>query len=296
MDKDWICKRCKHATTTKSNLLSHLRNKKPCIINRDNGGIDISFEDHIEELLHITQEPKNYSCEYCKYQFNTSQSKYRHLKTCKKNPKNTKKDNDKDLITQLQIKIEDYEKQLQAKNNGNTTNINNNTIINNTIINNITLNRNDFGAEDTSFISPDFLRYCIENPSKGMTDLIENIHYNVEHPENHNIRCKSLKQNIFEKYIDSEWRTCDASNTLDELIKKGYRLINTHFTEVIINDPAIQEDDMQQARYEIFRFLSDKSSSQYYAVKRDLRLLVRDKTQTMFVFAMPPQPLLVNAP
>ncbi len=280
MAKDWICKRCLHATTTKSNLLSHLRNKKPCNVDKD--GIDISIQTYIEELLTVVQEPKKYSCPHCNYQFNHSQSMYRHFKTCKKKIQSTKDDKDL-LIEKLQAELQNYKKQ------GNTV-INNN---NGTIIN-ITINKNNFGSEDTSYINDDFIKFCIENPSRGITQLIENIHYNPEHPENHNIRCRSLKNNVFEKLIDSEWTLCDASNTLDELIKKGYRIMNTYYMKNIHDNDNILDDEIQQARYQIFRFLGDKSSNQYYAVKRDLRLLIKTKTETLYVLVTPNEQLTID--
>ena len=281
MAKDWICKRCLHATTTKSNLLSHLRNKKPCNVDKD--GLDITIQTYIEELLTVVQEPKKYACAHCNYQFNHSQSMYRHIKTCKKKPQPTKDEKDI-LIEKLQAELQNYKKQ------GGNTVINNN---NGTIIN-ITINKNNFGSEDTSYINEEFIKFCVENPSRGITQLIENIHYNPEHPENHNIRCRSLKNNVFEKLIDSEWTLCDASNTLDELIKKGYRIMNTYYMENIHNNDDILDDEIQQARYQIFRFLGDKSSNQYYAVKRDLRLLVKTKTDTLYVLITPNEQLTFN--
>lgn len=76
----WICKRCHHESTTKSNLLSHLRRKFPCKVTGEN----VTTKAYIEDLLKLpVQEEKRYSCSYCNYQFNTRQSKSRHMKTCK---------------------------------------------------------------------------------------------------------------------------------------------------------------------------------------------------------------------
>jgi hypothetical protein len=144
--------------------------------------------------------------------------------------------------------------------------------------NNIQVNLNNFGQESTSHLTHDFLSHCLMNPSKGFPSLIENIHYHKDAPENMNIRCKSLKQNIFEKYIDSEWRSCDASNTLDELIRKGYRILNTHYIQHFMNDPEFMDNEMKQRALEKFRFLSDKNCTDYFSVKRELRLLIKDKT------------------
>lgn len=280
MAKEWICKRCFHSTSTKSNLLSHLRNKKPCLVDTEEGGVDVSIQSYIDELL-TPKQPKKFACPHCDSRFSYNQSMNKHIRGCKKNPVNVNVKDDKDkIIEELQAEIEQYKKQ-QAQSSTTIINNNNGTIIN------ITINKNNFGSEDTSYITDDFIKYCIENPSKGIAELIENIHYHPDHPENHNIRCKSLKKNVFEKLVDSEWTLCDASNTLDELIKKGYRIMNTYYMDNIHNDTDIQDDEISQAKYQFFRFLGDKSSNQYYSIKRELRLLVKTKTDTLYVLAMP---------
>jgi hypothetical protein len=182
----------------------------------------------------------------------------------------------------LRQEIDDLKRQQQTGNVTNNNIINNN---NNTINNSLQVVVNNFGQEDMSYLTHDFLSYCLLNPKKGLTSLIENIHYNKEYPNNQNLRCKSLKQNIFEKYVDAEWRACDASNTLDELIKKGYKILNAHYTEHFMNDPTILDNETTQRIYERFRFLGDTSCIDYFAVKRELRVLVKDRT--MYLIAPP---------
>lgn len=287
MTQEWICKRCFHITSTKSNLLSHLRNAKPCNVDVEKGGENIAMTLYIEQLLE-PKKPRKFSCPHCDARFSYTQSRNKHIKNCKYNLDTNKKDEKDKLIEELQAKIESYKQQLQGQSSNATYNQNNSATINiNNTYNIVTINRNNFGSEDTSYISKDFIKYCIENPSRGIAELIENIHYNPAHPENHNIRCKSLKGNTFEKLVDSEWTLCDASNTLDELIKKGYRILNTYYMDNIHNDTTIQDDEVQQRRYQLFRFLSDKCSNQYYAIKRDLRLLVKTRTDTLYVLALP---------
>jgi hypothetical protein len=280
------CRRCNHESSTKSNLLSHLRRKISCDIVNEN----ISIEDYIEELLKKEYNEKTYDCEFCNMKFNSRSSKSRHRKTCnKKKEKEDKEQKEKvsnvvleyintlqEQNTQLTQRLDEMEKIVSLSNKA-VVNQNNN--ITNNITNNIyNINLKNFGYEDTSYLTHEFLSYCLLNPKKGLTTLIENIHYNKEHPNNQNIRCKSLKQNIFEKYVDSEWRACDASNTLDELIRKGYRILNTHYNDNFMNDPEIFEDEYKQKAYEKFRFLSDTNCNDYFAVKRELRLLVKDRT------------------
>lgn len=76
--KDWVCERCGHESSSKSNLLTHLRKKKPC----DTELSHISREEYIAELLHRDYNDKTYNCEYCNTRFNSRSNKSRHKKTC----------------------------------------------------------------------------------------------------------------------------------------------------------------------------------------------------------------------
>lgn len=274
----FICDRCGDEFKCKRNLIGHLSRQKDCTpVNKD-------APTRLQLLTKVTTKVLNeinYPCKYCDERFNTKSAMYKHSSKCKTKKKqeiNINTLSNKDLLElKEQLKKEILDEIQQHPH----------TIINNNTTNNITIqaNINNFGQETMEHLTEDFLSYCILNPRKGMSKLIENIHYNPDIPENHNLRCKSLKQNIFEKYIDSEWRICDASNTLDELIKKGYRILNTHYTDNILNDPAIYEDEQKMMVYEKFRFLGDSSSLDYYAVKRELRLLIKDRT--MYLLASP---------
>lgn len=276
----FTCERCGDNFKCKRNLIGHLSRQKDCI------PINENVLTRTELLVKVTTKQLNdvnYPCKYCNERFNTKSAMYKHAQKCKTKVPQSKTNSlsQKELlILKEQLKKEilnELQQQSQTIINNTTNNTTNNITIQTTI--------NNFGQETTQHLTEDFLSYCILNPRKGMSKLIENIHYNPDIPENHNIRCKSLKQNTFEKYIDSEWRICDATNTLDELIRKGYRILNTHYTDNILNDPSIYEDEHKMLVYEKFRFLSDTSSIDYYAVRRELRLLVKDRT--MYLLASP---------
>lgn len=180
-------------------------------------------------------------------------------------------------ITKLKEQIDSL-KNIYLNTNTNTNNTQNIYIQNNVII-------KSFGEEDLSHLTSDFLSHCLLNPTKGLPSLIELIHYDKSKPCNHNLRYKSFKQNLYEKFTNLEWRDCDATNTLDELIRKGYRILNSHYMDNFMNDPTIYEDEMKQKMYERFRFLGDVHSIEYYAVKRELRALIKDRT--MYIVAPP---------
>jgi hypothetical protein len=126
MTDQWICKRCLHITSTKSNLLSHLRNKKPCPVEENEGGIDIQVQSYIDELL-TPKQPKNYACPHCDSRFSYNQSMNKHIRGCKNNPANnissTQEDtniindnstkSDKDELSSLQETIKEQRELIQ---------------------------------------------------------------------------------------------------------------------------------------------------------------------------------------
>lgn len=287
------CARCEYEAPSKAHYIRHLRSKKPCPVRNE----DTPRNALLEQLM-VEPERKceTRQCEWCDK--SVAKVNYaRHRTVCSKRPGQDSDNNVREQQTpshdastsyavvmnaiQLQQLKESIKKELMQEMVSASSKVVNNTYIVNGNVNNVqnnTINLHNFGQEDTSYLTEDFLSYCLLNPRKGMTSLIENIHYNKEHPMNQNLRCKSLKQNAFEKYVDAEWRACDASNTLDELMKKGYRILNAHYSEHFMNDPTLFDDECKQKAYERFRFLSDTSCNDYHAVKRELRLLVKDRT------------------
>jgi hypothetical protein len=133
------------------------------------------------------------------------------------------KSNIENRILELEKKLES----LKTQTVNNTTQQTNITYNNN---NNqhINININNFGSENTTHLSDEFLSQCLLSCNTGIKNLMKEIHFNPEVPENHNIRVFSRKGKILEKYSDGGWHVCDQNNTLDEMIRKGYRILFKH--------------------------------------------------------------------
>jgi hypothetical protein len=274
-NNQFVCERCHHKSSCKGNLIKHLSKKNPCETTHSKK----SREDIVTSLTRVSDKPKTFVCDYCDKAFSSVQGKSQHKKICPKHPKNQEKEAIEALtkrLEQVELELQRHRMEAGGVNNNNTMTNN----IQNQIINIQNININSFGNETMPQFEADFLNNCIMNPSKGLPNLIEKIHYNESIPENHNLRYKSTKNKTLEKYIDHTWHECDASNTLDELIKKGYAILARYYTQ---NQPLWHEDEAKVSMYEKFRFLGDKKSKDYSAVKRDLLLLVKDKT--MFILA-----------
>jgi hypothetical protein len=280
----FYCPRCEYGTDLKGNLVLHLNSKKECKVHENNKSKDnISREEILKSLQSYEHKLPQTVCCYCNKLVAKSNIS-RHIKTCKKKPEplnDEKPTENTPIIFQTKEELDKHiEKKIcefldKRSSQGSTYNMVTNTTYNNTI--NI-VNINSFGNESVDHIKNDFLSYCLMNPKKGITELIENIHYNDDVPQNKNIRFKSNKNNTFEQYKDEQWIECDASYTLDELIRKGYRLMNLYYVNNFMNDPELAEDEVKKTAVEKFRFLNDTKSIDYFKAKRNIRLLVKNKT------------------
>ena len=164
-------------------------------------------------------------CMYCLEIFTASANKYRHQKICKFKTKNDASSSD--LIIQNINNINNI-----VNNNDNKKIINNdNRIIDNRQIinnNNITLQIRNFGEENKDYITNAFLLQCYKNGYYGLIEMIENLYFNHEHPENHNVRIGSLKNKYLEIHKDDEWVPQGINETLN-------RMINCAATDIILN-------------------------------------------------------------
>lgn len=105
-----------------------------------------------------------------------------------------------------------------------------------------------------------------------MKDLLQEIH---QSPSNQNIRVKSNKHNLLEKFHDNQWVICDKNNTLDEMINKGYRILFQHFISNI-TDPNFKDREEYINIY--FNKLVSQKDPVYYQLRRDLFVMIMNNT------------------
>jgi hypothetical protein len=173
----------------------------------------------LEEVIQA-RSVKVYSCESCGKDFTTSQKKYYHKLKCES------QNND---IKVLMNRIDDMDKELKGLKTTNNNVVNgshNNVQQNNNNNNNNFYMIRDFGNENTSYLSKEFLSSCFA--TKDVVRLIENIHCDKEHKENHNVRLRSLKNDMMEVKQNDKWMVTDSDDTLKDLIQSGYRILMYH--------------------------------------------------------------------
>lgn len=215
---EYICKRCGYTTTTKCNFLKHLQRKIPC----DPILMDISI-DEMKESLERKYKTDHHSCKYCAKKFNTHQSMYRHMKICKggTDKLEVSKKNFEALVEKVKELENKCNQPTNTTNNGTINNITNNNTVNNYIV------LRNFGSETLDHLPNHFLTSCFM--MQDIPSLIENIFFDNECPENHNVKLKSIKNKMVEVYQDNKWTTKKSDEVLNQLVDKGSTILQRHY-------------------------------------------------------------------
>ena len=272
------CQRCGYNTTLRGNIKHHLNRKNICEPILDNISIE-EMKDiyNLNETSKITsnnsnvlicsskklqntpQNVVNKQCSYCCKEFSRIDNLNRHLKTCKM--KNNVLSENKELretVEKLLIECSEMKNLLKntttatkkstvpqhsISNNRNNTNSLNTTNNNNTII------INNYGEEDTKYITSDFILKLLKNkPFKAIPEMIKHTHFNTEHPENQNIRITNKKEPYVKIRKDNKWELQDRKNTITDLIDKQHIKISNEKVEEQIERQCTSQEKINIIR------------------------------------------------
>ena len=120
---------------------------------------------------------------------------------------------------------------LLDKHSTSTTNSHNNTNSHNTH-QNITININAFGNENTDYLDDKALLSCIDRVYKSIPCLLEKLHFDPKHPENHNIKITNKKLPYASVMGNNKkWKTVDRKDAIESMVQKGYNLLDDKYME-----------------------------------------------------------------
>lgn len=277
------CKRCHYKTGTKQSLVKHLLRKKPCCTEVDSPELDVNklyFELTGSDIV-------RHKCPFCCYEASTVTNLNVHKRTCKYGKDQVPTDEalskfisegqcEKPMSHNAMMQeIKALRQELESLKNKPTNSSQTTNNIENLQINQY--NMHPFGKEDMSHIDQDFLTTCLLNTSKGVANLLSRIHFDPDTPQNNNIRVKSKKQNLLEKVVeDGTWEQCDKNNTLDEMIRKGYKILFAHFLATKEESDNVKENEFALQNW--FTDLSSRKGDEYYRLRRDLFVIVLNNT------------------
>ena len=269
---DFTCERCFEVFASKQNLHKHLTRKFLCTPLDTNHNIDVSI---LKNKLRYKNKTK-FICQICENSFATKQSLDRHIFKCNESKQHS---NIEKELEQCKEHIKSLEDKLNATISQNDTRYMQ-TIENNIntiqITNNFQILLNNFGNEKTDHLTNQFLDTCLLGLKTGMKNLLREIHFNPNVPENHNVRSLSKKQNTLEFFSDGSWHPCDKNNTLDQMIRNGYKILFKHFLNNHIDTNSQEQQQRNEHINEYLTNLLRKEGNSYYELRRDLYMLILD--------------------
>ena len=209
---------------------------------------------------------KEYMCKYCNKPFNSSTSRCRHQKHyCKYKSgevvvtiddiEKLKKDIEKKAAKKIKEAKDKMEvladkkaqemvlclidKLIPSQTTNTNTNTNsfnniNNTQNNNTLVNNNSNNTqhlkiNNFGKENTNYITDAQLKIMFVDPRNTVIQHIKDTHYHLLHPENYNAKITNHKSKHMKVYEDNGWITVNKRATICSMYNKHERIMDNEF-------------------------------------------------------------------
>jgi len=266
---DYHCNSCNTSFKSSKYLQQHLKCKR-----------------HIEQITKQSALSK-YQCKVCGKKYSIRQSLHAHKKLCVPGSGiETPPESPSIQEIQHQKQIDEmkhaFEKERQEmkkefeefmtekinhileKHAGTTNNTNNNNT--NIETQNITININAFGNENTDYIDDKAILACIGRIYKSIPSLLEKIHFDPKHPENHNIRITNKKLPYASVMGNNQkWKTVDRKDAIETMVTNSYNMLDEKYIE--------NKDKISESKQQHFRGFQSKFESE------DKELLKQIKTE-----------------
>jgi len=145
----------------------------------------------------------------------------------------------RDQISTLMEKVEEKKtdsavptQQITNNENSQFHGSHNNNHSNNKVLNNqnVTININAFGNEKTDYLKDKDFVNCINSIYNSVPNLINKIHFDPKHPENHNVKISNKKlpyASVLTK--DNNWKYMDKNDAIDSMIDKSYVMLEISY-------------------------------------------------------------------
>ena len=95
----------------------------------------------------------------------------------------------------------------------------------------INIHINNYGKENIGYLNDTFIKKLMDTPYKALPRLLQNIHFNPEHPENHNIKITNKKLPFIGVWKDNQWVVKDKQEILIDIVDKGFNILDDKYQE-----------------------------------------------------------------
>lgn len=155
-----------------------------------------------------------------------------------------------ELRSQIVMLLEKFSEQSTPTVNNNTTNN-----IENQNIENMTININAFGNENLDYITDQVIIKCVGRIYNSIPVLIEKIHFDPKHPENHNIKITNRKLPYASVMTKSKkWKIMDKNDAIETMMDKSFNMLEMSYEE--------NKDEMSEFNKERFEEFQNKFTQQ----------------------------------
>jgi hypothetical protein len=219
------CYLCNFTTILKGNYKQHLNSKKH--LNNTSHSL-IPMVKTQKDPKKTQKDPKKtqkdpvFFCDFCESNFSSYAHKRRHeLHRCKEISCKDKK------IKILEKEKKKLEKQIEKMIDkvgivNNTTNNNTQNII---VVNN-------YGKENTDYLTFDKIKKLLDRPYDSVQELIKMLHFDSNHPENHNVKITNKKEPYALVWNNPIWELRKKKSVVKDLVDKGYMMIDTTHDDI----------------------------------------------------------------
>ena len=236
------------------------------------------YNYHLESNKHkirISTENKDlHICTICQKGFSYLSNLSRHRTKCRENQ--AKKIEQQTLKLDLETEVQELRKEnelLKKEKNAtinNITKVEKQTNIKNQTNNNIIINC--FGNENLTHLTDKVIISCMNQIYGSIPLLIEKIHFDPAHPENHNVKITNTKL-PHAKIMNSkkEWQVVNKKDTIHSMVENGYNMLDEHFQE-----KSHKLEEMKQRHFRDFQ-------AKYEEADKDTMKGIKEKVEFLVI-------------
>ena len=210
----YYCKRCGKQTNHLGDLKKHIKNKKQC----EPLYADVDRATLLQELASGKGA----------FVVNEKIVKLEDIEDKEEFVRKIQEDNIK--LKHENIKLQNENAKLKMG-GGSVTNNN---------INITNIHVNNFLQEDTSYITDEYLKEILVRVYDSVPNVIKAIHFNPEHPENHNVRMPNKRDKYMVVRRSNEWRHEKRKSVLKSLVNKGYGFLANRCESLVEKMDSLQ--------------------------------------------------------
>ena len=207
----------------------------------------IATKKHRDKMEN-TNLSKTFHCSFCTKSFAHASSMSKHKTLCKMKSMVSIKEVEA-LRSQFEKEKEAMQKQIEDL----LLSSQSNNQINNNIGTQVNININAFGNENIDYIDNKTIIACIDRVYRSIPSLLEKIHFDPKHPENHNIKITNKKLPYASVMgVNQKWKTVDRKDAIDTMVTNGYNMLDEKYIENKDKLPTTKQQRFEgfQSRFE----------------------------------------------